>query len=1717
MYTIIKFFIINLLLLLLVCASTAQFSVATTAYYPEVQHPDWYKVIPMIDDTTPEWMRALYEDSENYERIVTLRATYYKTHAFEKNIHTQNYKYWMRIVGNHINDTGQVDLPAPGNTFKAFEQKKKEKSNTKKRATSNTWTSIGSSTTYKSDGSGNTRPTQANVYCLAIAPSDPDILYAGMETGGIFKTIDKGLNWAPMSYDYAIGNIQDIKVDPYDADIVYISRGSAIYKTSDGGTTWSLSYTASSTVEQFLIHSTETDSIFAATRDGVLLSTDAGATWNSKFSGYVYDIEAKPGSMDTLYISTKNTTALRPEIFRSIDAGETWTLMDNGFYSPTDLNVATVYGCKIGVTPADPNRLYAGIIASGKTGDNGWIGIYYSLDAGETWQEDSGFDGGPYASGNDPSTNWYVGGYSNGYHQGWYNFDIDVSHNNADKLWIGTIWFCESGNKGGNIEYIRGTRSLEMHADIQDIDVLGNDIWIASDGGINYSDDECQTVEVRMTGITASDYWGFGQGWNEDIWVGGRYHNGDAVYHANYGPGNNVFLGGAETATGYVNPFDNYKTHYSDIGDKRVSSAISIPPNSLPNLGLYPTESYFDFSYSEVEWHPYHSNKVYIGKDNIFFDSTDGGANFDTLSVLGGDMRRFEISRADPEYIYAIVYYSYWDLRLFRSTDGGSTFAQISTPPYSGGSWRDLSMTLNPFDKDELWVASNSSSNGNKIFSSTDGGQNWTNRYSSVLENEGIKDLIYQPADGGDVIYAMTSTDFFYFDKGTGLWEVYSDGLPVLHNGFKMLPFFRDSKIRMASSKGIWEISMVKESLPQALPMVEADSVYCTRDTIGLESFSILDADGASWSWAITPAPTWVSSLAERNPRVVLGAAGTYDVTLTVTDANGASDSRMVADMIHVTNSCEADTIPGQVLRTDANGEYAVAHDVNLTEITHFTMTGWWKPNGAQQPFAALASSGDWCAHCDYTEGLIFNYSGDKLWYKWPGNSANWAGNSGITVPLDTWSYVAMVITPTGATLYLDDQKYEHSITLSPGNITNLYLGYGHYSKSFIGDIDEVTLWDRALTDDEVRTLRHITKEDVIGSDPNLIAYYQFSELINGTLIMDHAGSHHAIMDADADLAASTAPVGGGASQLVDLVSGQYDYQFVDAGLDLLLSDCEAVSGQLVATRLNIKPDVSANGFAVPDNYWFLNYYSEANVGFPALDSIALAPTDVAWVNNVSIATDVTLHRRTENGEGATWATVAMALELDAGQLLYDRKINISSGSQISLTDGAPSFTEVDPGKPCDPDSIPGNVLVLPGNTGDYAEIPSMNLNTNTLTISAWVKPDGIQNDWAGIVFCRGGSTTSGISCEKDNELRYHWNGGYWGWSSGAVLEVDVWSHIALVVTPTKAIIYLNGVAYENNGTHSVDAFDAITRIGNDANSGSRTFDGHIDEVCIWNRALSTAEIRALRHLTKEDEIATDPDLVNYLQFNESAGKAYDKTGNLFHATLRGGVSREVSTVPVGGGVSETVTVIGVGSVGAATGIELDFGSSGTYPDGDLVITKIHLHPDVNPSTTPVSDSYWVINNYGANKNFTALESITISPLGNTSATTTAADLHLVSRTENAFGANWSIEDQGDSYDTGTDAITFDSGLNLDVLGQLIVDNLSDGGLQWIGVEDTAWDNPNNWSGGIVPDASSDVVIPAGVPHYPIVTLNVVIKTLSVEYGATILMDTGYMFEVTAQ
>jgi hypothetical protein len=163
-------------------------------------------------------------------------------------------------------------------------------------------------------------------------------------------------------------------------------------------------------------------------------------------------------------------------------------------------------------------------------------------------------------------------------------------------------------------------------------------------------------------------------------------------------------------------------------------------------------------------------------------------------------------------------------------------------------------------------------------------------------------------------------------------------------------------------------------------------------------------------------------------------------------------------------------------------------------------------------------------------------------------------------------------------------------------------------------------------------------------------------------------------------------------------------------------------------------------------------------------------------------------------------------------------------------------------------------------NVNSRVTVNPWRLNTNSVTITAWVNPSGPQNVSEGLAFCRGGTTVAGLCYSSvvdplgNADIGYTWNNEFdtYSWVTGLVPPTGQWSMLALVVTPSNATIYMmntNGLqSASRNYTHVVQAFNGTTTIGDDSagTTGNRVFSGGIDDVGVFNYALSRAQLVSL-------------------------------------------------------------------------------------------------------------------------------------------------------------------------------------------------------------------------------------------------------------------------------
>jgi hypothetical protein len=512
----------------------------------------------------------------------------------------------------------------------------------------------------------------------------------------------------------------------------------------------------------------------------------------------------------------------------------------------------------------------------------------------------------------------------------------------------------------------------------------------------------------------------------------------------------------------------------------------------------------------------------------------------------------------------------------------------------------------------------NGTTSNNKIFKSNNGGITWTNLTSTVLNTFSLQGVLVQEGTNNGV-YIHSNKKIWYKNDDMAAWIAFNVNLPFNFSICKMLPFYKEGKIRVAGTRGIWESDLYETSLPVAQPMVSQKTVDCHRIPLKFEDYSALNHTGASWLWAFPGAAT-VSSLTARNPQVTYTTPGFYNVSLTVTDSAGIVSSKTISNMIEVLPSvCTLDTIPKLALRNTANSATLVSSGLTLGNQAQITITGWYKPTGIQSAYSGLV-----VLNTTSSNSLVLNVrNNNEVGYHFKGNY--WGESSGLYLPADEWSFVALRLTPTQLTLFVNDKSWTSNHAFTPVDINQILLGkyFDWSSRTFLGDMEEVCVWKTALTDDQVRLGRHLIKPDL--SDTNLLAYYQFNALTNGK-IYDCMGTNDISLAGSSGLVSSNAPVGPGTSEM-QLVNAAGSYPFWNAKAAINFSS-SGPNGKVVVSHINLKPFNDTLTNSVYDEYWILDQYG-ANSMFSGMSSLKLKPIVDVQANAPS---NVKLFKRGNNG-----------------------------------------------------------------------------------------------------------------------------------------------------------------------------------------------------------------------------------------------------------------------------------------------------------------------------------------------------------------------------------------------------------------------------------------------------------------------------------------------------
>ncbi|MGQ0767334.1 MAG: WD40/YVTN/BNR-like repeat-containing protein [Gemmatimonadota bacterium] len=240
-------------------------------------------------------------------------------------------------------------------------------------------------------------------------PGDPNIIWVGSASGGVWKTTNGGVTWAPVFDKQPVQSIGDLALDPTNPEVAYVgtgesnvrnsvSFGNGVYKTTDGGRTWRhLGLADTRHISRIVINPHDTRKVYVAAvghafgpneERGVFMTEDGGDTWRKVLytdaRHGAADLDIDPVNPNRLYAAlwhfdrkqwTHRSGSEDGGVYRSSDGGRTWTRSTRGLPK-----LMGRVGIK--VAPSSPNIVY--IVAETREGY-----VFRSTDHGETWVKTS--------------------------------------------------------------------------------------------------------------------------------------------------------------------------------------------------------------------------------------------------------------------------------------------------------------------------------------------------------------------------------------------------------------------------------------------------------------------------------------------------------------------------------------------------------------------------------------------------------------------------------------------------------------------------------------------------------------------------------------------------------------------------------------------------------------------------------------------------------------------------------------------------------------------------------------------------------------------------------------------------------------------------------------------------------------------------------------------------------------------------------------------------------------------------------------------------------------------------------------------------------------------------------------------------------------------------------------------------------------------------------
>ncbi len=647
---------------------------------------------------------------------------------------------------------------------------------------------------------------------VAGSAARPMEYYFGTTGGGVFKTTDGGMTWAPVTDKYFGGTIGAIAVSESNPDIVYVgtgespirgnvSHGDGIFKTTDAGKTWQyVGLAESQQTGRVRIDPKNPDIVYVSAlghvfgpnpERGVFKTVDGGKTWKKVLfrsdSAGAFDLILDPSNSDIVYATIWHayrtpwklvSGGTQSGIFKSTDGGEHWSDITRNAGLPSGV----IGKVGIAVSPAKPNRVWALVEA-----DSG--GVFRSDDGGATWtrtnsernlRQRAWYYTQIYADPKDAETVYALNtGMYRSTNGGKTFRGIQVPHGDNHDLWIASNdpqRMIEANDGGANVSFNGGrTWTEEDQATAQFYHVVTTNHFPYRVCGAQQDNSTLCGPSRSNGGIDIGDWYAVGGG--ESGYIAVRPDNPEIVYAGSYG--------------GYLSRYDHRTGAERDVNPW--------PDNPMGHDAADPKYR-FQWTYPIVI-SPHDPNTLYVGS-SVIFKSTNDGQSFApispdltrhdprTLGSSGGPITKDQTSVEYYGTVFTIaespekagVIWAGSDDGLVNVTrDAGKNWTNVT--PKGIPEWSRISIIeASHFSPGTAYVASNHYQMDDMrpyIYKTTDYGATWRLITNGIPASEFVRVVREDPERAG-LLYAGTERGVWVsFDNGAN-WQTLRRNLPIV-------------------------------------------------------------------------------------------------------------------------------------------------------------------------------------------------------------------------------------------------------------------------------------------------------------------------------------------------------------------------------------------------------------------------------------------------------------------------------------------------------------------------------------------------------------------------------------------------------------------------------------------------------------------------------------------------------------------------------------------------------------------------------------------------------------------------------------------------------------------------------------------------------------------------------------------------------------------------